>query len=75
MRRITNCYVLWNSYRSLFISCFYSGDKLVSLYEALQTSEASPHLVSHFEEVISALMSDVKKIDESKRNMEEKIKR
>ena len=48
---------------------------MASLYEELQTSEASPHLVSHFEDVMSALISDVKKIDESKRKMEEKIKR
>ena len=53
----------------------YSGDKLVSLYEELQTNEASPHLLSQYEEVMSALMSDVKKIDESKRKMEEKIKK
>ena len=60
---------------SLFLTYFNSGDKLVSLYEELQISDASPHLVSHFEEVISALMSDVQKIDDSKRKMEEKIKR
>ena len=59
----------------IYISYFSSGEQIVSLYEALQTSEASPHLISNFEEVISALVSDVKKIDESKRNMEEKIKR
>ena len=48
---------------------------MASLYEELQTSEASPYLVSHFEDVMSALISDVKKIDESKRKMEEKIQR
>ena len=69
---------LWN-YVNLFI-CFtsvllLSGDKLVNLYKELQASESAPHLISHFEDVISALMSDVRKVDESKKKMEEKIKR
>ena len=58
-----------------FWVCYYSGDKLLSLYEELQTNEASPHLLSQYEEVMSALMNDVKKIDESKRRMEDKIKK
>ena len=53
----------------------FSGDKLAYLYEELQTNEASQHLIPHFEEVMSALITDVKKIDESKRKMEEKIKK
>ena len=57
-----------------FLSIF-SGDKLAYLYEELQTNEASQHLIPHFEEVMSALITDVKKIDESKRKMEEKIKK
>ena len=67
---------LFKRYRFRFVLLFNcSGDKLVHLYEELQTSEGSQHLVSHFEEVMAALMSDVKKIDDSKRKMEEKIKR
>ena len=64
-------------YHCILTTCLFnfSGDKLAYLYEELQTNEASQHLIPHFEEVMSALITDVKKIDESKRKMEEKIKK
>ena len=44
-------------------------------FSELQSSDttASPHLVKHFEEVMSALVADVKKLDQENRKMEEKI--
>ena len=50
-----------------------SGDKLFTLYQEMQTSEASPQLLSHFEEVMAALMTDVKNLDHENKKMEEKI--
>ena len=64
---------MYETYFLIFL--IISGDKLAYLYEELQTNEASQHLIPHFEEVMSALITDVKKIDESKRKMEEKIKK
>jgi hypothetical protein len=43
------------------------------LYEELQTSEAPAHLVTQYEEVIAALMADVKKMENETRKMEEKL--
>ena len=63
------------SYINTTFLYIFSGDKLAYPYEELQTNEASQHLIPHFEEVMSALITDVKKIDESKRKMEEKIKK
>ena len=51
----------------------YSGDKIVTLYGELQSSEMPPHLLVQFEDVLSALLADVKKIDAEKRRMEERI--
>lgn len=45
----------------------------MTLYEELQSSEMPPHLLSQFEDVLSALLADVKKIDDEKRRMEERI--
>ena len=56
-----------------FISCSGSGDKIVTLYEELQSSEMPPHLLLQFEDVLSALLADVRKIDAEKRRMEERI--
>ena len=45
------------------------------MYEELQTSDAPAHLVSQYEEVISALMTDVKKMESETKKMEEKFAR
>jgi len=50
-----------------------SGDKIFTLYEELQSSEAPPHLVNQYEEVISALVADVKKMEDETKKMEEKM--
>jgi hypothetical protein len=50
-----------------------SSDKVFSLYEELQTSNAPAQLVSQFEEVISSLMHDVKKMESETKKMEEKM--
>ena len=55
------------------LSCSGSGDKIVTLYEELQSSEMPPHLLLQFEDVLSALLADVRKIDAEKRRMEERI--
>lgn len=55
------------------LSFHCSSDKIFSLYEELQTSDAPPHLVSQYEEVISALMTDVKKMETETKKMEEKM--
>ena len=39
----------------------------------MQTSEAPPHLVNQYEEVISALVADVKKMETETKKMEEKM--
>ena len=54
-------------------SPMFSGDKIVTLYEELQSSEMPPHLLVQFEDVLSALLADVRKIDAEKRRMEERI--
>ena len=48
---------------------------IFTLYEELQTSDAPPHLVSQYEEVISALMTDVKKMETETKKLEEKMAR
>lgn len=45
------------------------------MYEELQSSEANPQLVSQFEDLISSIVSDVKKIEDNNRRMEERIMR
>ena len=46
----------------------------MDLYNELQSSEATnPQLVKHFEDVMAALMTDVKKLDQENKKMEEKI--
>ncbi len=50
-----------------------SSDKIFTLYEELQTSDAPPHLVNQYEEVISALVMDVKKMEAETKKMEEKM--
>ena len=46
----------------------------MDLYNELQSSEAAnPQLVKHFEDVMAALMTDVKKLDQENKKMEEKI--
>ena len=50
-----------------------SSDKIFTLYEELQTSDAPPHLVNQYEEVISALVSDVKKMETESKKLEEKM--
>ena len=46
----------------------------MDLYSELQSSEAAnPQLVKHFEDVMAALMTDVKKLDQENKKMEEKI--
>ena len=57
----------------LFDVSRYSSDKIFTLYEELQTSEAPPHLLEQYEEVISALMADVKKMECESKKMEEKF--
>lgn len=52
-----------------------SGDKIFTLYEELQTSEVPPHLLDHFEALISALVVDVKNIDQNNKLMEERFAR
>ena len=52
---------------------FSSSDKIFTLYEDLHSSEAPEHLVSQYEEVISALMDDVKKMETETKRMEEKF--
>ena len=50
-----------------------SSDKVVSLYEDLRTSDAPPHLVSQFEEVLSSLVADVKNMENETKRMEERM--
>ncbi len=50
-----------------------SSDKIFSLYEELQSSDAPAHLVNQFEDVISALMTDVRKMETETKKMEEKM--
>ena len=61
------------------LSFFYylasSGDKIFSLYEELQTSQVPPHLMDHFQDLISALVSDVKKIEYNNKLLEEKYEK
>ncbi len=45
------------------------------MYEELQTSDAPPHLVAQYEEVISSLMADVRNIENQSKKMEEKFAR
>jgi hypothetical protein len=45
------------------------------LYEELQTSEVPPHLIDHFQDLISALVVDVKKIDEKNKMLEERFEK
>lgn len=58
-----------------FVLTFFSSDKIFTLYEELQTSDAPAHLVSQYEDVISALMTDVKKMENETKKMEEKFAR
>lgn len=52
-----------------------SSDKIFTLYEELQASDTPQHLVSQFEDVISALMADVKNMETETKKMEEKMSR
>ena len=51
----------------------FSSDKMASLYEDLRTSDAPPHLVSQFEEVLSSLVADVKNMENETKRMEERM--
>ena len=57
----------------MLFSFFGSSDKIFSLYQDLQTSDAPPQLLNQFEEVISALMSDLKKMGQESKKLEEKM--
>ena len=57
------------------MAAFYSGDKIFTLYEELQTSEVPPHLMDHFQDLIQALVVDVKKIDQKNRLLAERFER
>ena len=50
---------------------YFSGDKIFMLYEQLQTSDVPPHVMDHFQDLISALVTDVKKIEQKNKLMEE----
>ena len=54
---------------------YTSGDKIFSLYEELQTSEVPPHLMDQFQELISALVVDVKKIEQNNKMLEERFEK
>jgi len=48
-----------------------SGDKMLTLFEELKGSDASPHLVQGFEDALSSLIKDVRNIDSEHSRMEE----
>eukprot|EP00095_Tigriopus_kingsejongensis_P000097 maker-scaffold1877_size25834-snap-gene-0.9 protein:Tk00097 transcript:maker-scaffold1877_size25834-snap-gene-0.9-mRNA-1 annotation:"ras and ef-hand domain-containing protein" len=50
-----------------------STDKIFTLYEQLQSNDTPPHLMMQFEEVIAALMADVKNMESETKKMEEKM--
>ncbi|KAJ9586007.1 hypothetical protein L9F63_020345, partial [Diploptera punctata] len=49
--------------------------KLAELYEELQTTDTTQHLVTHFEGALSSLMDDIKKLHEENKKMEEMFTR
>jgi 3'-phosphoadenosine 5'-phosphosulfate sulfotransferase len=53
----------------------YSGQKLAELYEELQTTDTTQHLVTHFEGAVSSLLQDVKKLYEDNKKMEDMFAR
>jgi len=48
-----------------------SGDKMLTLFEDLKSSDAAPHLVEGFEDALSSLIKDVKNIENEHTRMEE----
>ena len=53
----------------------FSGDKIFTLYEELQTSDVPPHVMDHFQDLISALVTDVKKIEQKNKLLEERFQK
>nr|CAD7261727.1 unnamed protein product [Timema shepardi] len=53
----------------------FSGQKLVELYEELQTVNSSPHLVTQFEGALTSLLHDVKNLHEEKKKLEDMFTR
>ena len=54
---------------------FFSGDKIFTLYEELQTSDVPAHVMDHFQDLISALVTDVKKIEQKNKLLEERFQK
>ena len=68
--------VVFLSYNNVYVPLRYeifSSDKIFSLYEDLRSSAAPSYLLNQYEEVITALISDVKKMEIETKKMEEKI--
>ena len=66
---------LLNNNAMIWIKIFFSGDKIFTLYEELQTSDVPQHVMDHFQEMVSALVTDVKKIEQKNKLMEERYQK
>ena len=61
--------------KHLLFYFFFSGDKIFTLYEELQTSDVPAHVMDHFQDLISALVTDVKKIEQKNKLLEERFQK
>ena len=60
---------------TFIVLLFFSGDKIFTLYEELQTSDVPAHVMDHFQDLISALVTDVKKIEQKNKLLEERFQK